>query len=865
MSKVKRFASIFLAVSIVVASALAVPSSAEDSAVAMTITAFGDYDKDGLSDTKTLEVFSSGGKLLMSIQDIAAYTRCTLGGGANLYALEHAGGRVTISIDVNSGQVTEYDSSVGEGQKFATQNIVCKNIGGVAYGEAYPLLCYFGATVMIDEGRLHINMPKRTLWEVEADYMSVLGENPFGLYKGSEGGWFIGDKIIKFDIFNSFTSREAIYGALQNDLNKYPEVKADNNAYEQRFFEDINRAQDLLGAAGAGKSIYEIYRSLKITPTWFAILKNAGSLFSLDDNGFWAALDSVGDVKDVVDGAVDSFGKVSIFDAALLVMDAFLTGYERAVIPAKGKSAVRNVLNDPHLKDVTSPPCDWYFDDGEYVAAALADDATTYITAAAEKTAEFLVDSWAMFLTRIADKIPVGLAVSLTMALVEAFNKLLPGVAKWTPFGQYNVSEHRIMLTYSHVYASMALDCWIDAEARAAKEKYRNMDTIQDYYDSLLLFLSFQLLNNEEKQNLYDSENLYGFTNDKIDKLKKDCEKLAVVLNDLYHSDVTIRPDMDSLAKEVTKFNQEALAAAVEEAVIPYGTYELREEGFVGGLELNKGGTFKFGIGAENSGYDTYTGTIVNSRKLHADTVEFSEKEAIDRTIIIDNRGDFLILRFDGGTHEYYFYPITDPAVTPPSVPAATLKITSMSQTSFVYGQPLDFTFTIEYANLDSTGFGYCFVNTATRSGTLGVGSMYLTSVTGIKTERVTFNAEISARMDPKSDCFEVTAGGISARYPISVSQPSANSYTGNFVIEGKWKQYGNVTYGQAQNGAIIVFNGMQCNFYSPQDTYAFYKEGGSYKLDITSFLFAENESYPVVIIDNDNITIKGVSLRRVG
>ncbi len=82
-------------------------------------------------------------------------------------------------------------------------------------------------------------------------------------------------------------------------------------------------------------------------------------------------------------------------------------------------------------------------------------------------------------------------------------------------------------------------------------------------------------------------------------------------------------------------------------------------------------------------------------------------------------------------------------------------------------------------------------------------------------------------------------------------------SYTSvsNFTIEGKWKNVGTNTFGQAQAGAIIVFDGSNCNFYSPKDTYAFYKDGDSYKLDCTSLL-AETLSFTVKIIDDDNIDI---------
>lgn len=88
-----------------------------------------------------------------------------------------------------------------------------------------------------------------------------------------------------------------------------------------------------------------------------------------------------------------------------------------------------------------------------------------------------------------------------------------------------------------------------------------------------------------------------------------------------------------------------------------------------------------------------------------------------------------------------------------------------------------------------------------------------------------------------------------------------------NFSIIGKWKNIGTDTYGQAQKGAIIIFNGTNCNFFSPKDTYAFYKDGDDYTLDCTSPL-ADTVSFTVKIVDEDNIDVVNgsniVELKRV-
>ena len=99
---------------------------------------------------------------------------------------------------------------------------------------------------------------------------------------------------------------------------------------------------------------------------------------------------------------------------------------------------------------------------------------------------------------------------------------------------------------------------------------------------------------------------------------------------------------------------------------------------------------------------------------------------------------------------------------------------------------------------------------------------------------------------------------------------PSAQkSYvnTDSFDIKGKWKNIGEYTYGQAQTGSIINFDGTNCNFYSPKDTYAFYKKGDNYRLDCTSPL-GDTASFTVKIIDDDHIDVSNgsniVELKRV-
>lgn len=77
-----------------------------------------------------------------------------------------------------------------------------------------------------------------------------------------------------------------------------------------------------------------------------------------------------------------------------------------------------------------------------------------------------------------------------------------------------------------------------------------------------------------------------------------------------------------------------------------------------------------------------------------------------------------------------------------------------------------------------------------------------------------------------------------------------------NFSIGGKWKSVGSYGFGQAQPGAIVAFDGTNCNFFSPSDTYAFYADGDNYRLECTSFMATSTAAFTVKIIDADHIDV---------
>jgi len=75
------------------------------------------------------------------------------------------------------------------------------------------------------------------------------------------------------------------------------------------------------------------------------------------------------------------------------------------------------------------------------------------------------------------------------------------------------------------------------------------------------------------------------------------------------------------------------------------------------------------------------------------------------------------------------------------------------------------------------------------------------------------------------------------------------------FDIQGSWISTGDRGWGQAQPGAVIAFDGTNCNLYSPMDTYALSREGKTYQLFVTSLL-GETIKFNVQILSNKEIKV---------
>ncbi len=76
------------------------------------------------------------------------------------------------------------------------------------------------------------------------------------------------------------------------------------------------------------------------------------------------------------------------------------------------------------------------------------------------------------------------------------------------------------------------------------------------------------------------------------------------------------------------------------------------------------------------------------------------------------------------------------------------------------------------------------------------------------------------------------------------------------FSIVGMWRSVGSYGFGQASPGSTVIFDGSHCNFYSPDDTYEFYRLNGQWILQTKNVLWGDVLTFDVEILDSDHINV---------
>ncbi|MBQ7255195.1 MAG: hypothetical protein IJS31_02980 [Oscillospiraceae bacterium] len=87
-------------------------------------------------------------------------------------------------------------------------------------------------------------------------------------------------------------------------------------------------------------------------------------------------------------------------------------------------------------------------------------------------------------------------------------------------------------------------------------------------------------------------------------------------------------------------------------------------------------------------------------------------------------------------------------------------------------------------------------------------------------------------------------------------AETTASAPPDDFTIQGFWESVGSYGFGQAQPGATVAFDGTNCNFYSPFDTYQFYQEDGKWRLACKNVLWQDIQYFTVTVLDINHIEI---------
>ena len=128
----------------------------------------------------------------------------------------------------------------------------------------------------------------------------------------------------------------------------------------------------------------------------------------------------------------------------------------------------------------------------------------------------------------------------------------------------------------------------------------------------------------------------------------------------------------------------------------------------------------------------------------------------------------------------------------------------------------------------------------------------------------VDYLKELSEAAKSKGKRFWITLGAVvlliiilseALAYISSNKSLMATSYEQEFIIEGKWQSVGDHGIGMAQPGAIVTFDGQNCNVLSPMDNYAFEQNGSSYRLYVSGVM-GGNVSFDVEVEDYGNIVL---------
>jgi hypothetical protein len=500
---------------------------------------------------KVVTVYDRGGTVVMSVDDIAAYTRCDVTVSGSAYTLSHASGRVTLTIDMESGIVTENNATGSQILKTAMS-------GDTALVEAYPVLTYFGAECVVDEENsfLGIFMPEVTFWEAavyylygdgaDLSYYTVTTDQDATIYLNNVTLLITGDHLYPTD---------AAYSALELDLPKYASV----STYRQERVDSFNNTiLSFSEALGLAKNLTDISEFIAYSKVTEHIIKNFGSFKTVKD--LKTGMDTFKRVSQAHSDFVDASKNAGqAIDALCFAADTFSTMSERFNIGQGTKDAFINTFSNETVRLSGAADLDSALRGASReVSATISSSGEIVFSSIYEEGMSFLTEKIKTGAVKIAFGSLAGLSYELGIAVTKIIAEI-PG-ANYTPFIEGKKAEASLKAIYSAGYYLEARKVFVGLLNQADSENWRNLNTIQKLRDSYIIMLRFLLLNHESNIEYGEYNNYWGNYTEKLNEAKSKADELALALEKTEHTTALIMPEFEDLKDLSKTFNTQVLA-----------------------------------------------------------------------------------------------------------------------------------------------------------------------------------------------------------------------------------------------------------------------------------------------------------------
>jgi len=499
--------------------------------------------------------------VMMSIQDIARMTRCTLSIDDNVYTMQHANGMRIISVDPAMQTISENDEQY---------EIMAVEYNDKLLVPAYRVLTYLGAECSYDatSQSFCVAMPLHTFWET----LSFSRENrmyPLVRDETWKNVSIVCDLIV--DVMAPLSGRSlweilflggadeksAVYEALLVDITKYESVQANMEARRQKL-------NDVASALSIAKKFQDAQYDLSAFLNEESMTDFYSAIYALKKTErikLFTTYQST--MKSRIDFEAASKDYNSAVNLALFILDTFTTTLDRLQIDEVTALALIRTFSQDSIRAAGDPSLDeTYLSALKEVSSTVSSSSNIVADTFMEKSASLVVNK---FGSAIEKKVlPSKLALSLELAgLIAEVVGRLPYVGKYTPFGEVSRAEADLK---SILTADLYLQTNLIYEGianKAAEEKYHEATTMQQLYDAYMMLLRFSLVHFESLAQ--HAENTL-ILQDAKEKLAENADAIASVIDKLYSSNPSVILRFSDLNDPATAFD-EVLIQGIKEQV----------------------------------------------------------------------------------------------------------------------------------------------------------------------------------------------------------------------------------------------------------------------------------------------------------